>query len=50
MKIINIIALIGSVTCVTLALVDKDWTEAMAWVVITLYNTQNLIHNLLNNN
>lgn len=47
--ILNIISTVTSIACVAMAIMDKDWSEAAAWVVITLYNTQNLIYNLLDN-
>jgi hypothetical protein len=48
MKVINTLALIGSVVCLTTSLMDKDWTEAMAWFCLVLYNTNDFINNLLN--
>jgi hypothetical protein len=50
MKVLNIIALVTSIACVVMSAIQKDWTEAAAWSIVTLYNTQNLVHNLLNNN
>jgi hypothetical protein len=48
MKVLNIIALVTSIACVVISAIQKDWTEAAAWLIVTLYNTQNLITNLLN--
>ena len=51
MKLLNGITAITSVICFVLAIVlQNDLTEALAWLIVTLYNTQNLITNLLNNN
>lgn len=45
---LNIIATVTSIACIVMSVIQRDWTEAMAWSVITLYNAQNLVHNLLN--
>jgi hypothetical protein len=48
MKVLNIIALVTSIACVVMSAIQNDLTEALAWLIVTLYNTQNLITNLLN--
>ena len=47
MKVLNIIALVTSIACIVTSAIQKDWTEAAAWLIVTLYNTQNLITNLI---
>ena len=47
MKLLNGLASITSTICFVLAIVQKDWTEAMAWFCIVMYNTRDFIHNLL---
>ena len=44
---LGIIATVTSIACIVTSAIQNDFTEAMAWLIITLYNTQNLIHNLL---
>jgi hypothetical protein len=46
MKALNVIALITSVICTVMAVIDGDWTEAMAWFSLTLYNARDLINTL----
>ena len=49
MKLIIGFSLITSVVCCVLAIVmDRDWTEAMAWGSLALYNTRDFINTLLN--
>ena len=48
MKVLAGIATVTSIACIVTSVIQKDWTEAMAWLIITLYNAQSLIHNLLN--
>jgi hypothetical protein len=48
--ILNVIATATSIACIATSVIQKDWTEALAWLIITFYNAQNLVHNLLNNN
>jgi hypothetical protein len=50
MKVLNIIALVTSSACVVMSAIQNDLAEALAWLIVTLYNAQNLVHNLLNNN
>ena len=38
MKILNILALITSILCIVTSMVQKDYTEIMAWIIVTLYN------------
>jgi len=45
---LNIIALVTSIACIVTSAIQNDLSEAVAWLIITLYNTQNLIHKLLN--
>jgi hypothetical protein len=48
MKVLNIIALVTSIASIVISVIQKDWSEAAAWLIITLYNTQNLVNNLIN--
>jgi hypothetical protein len=48
MKLLTGIATVTTIACVAIALIQKDWTEAMAWLIVVLYNVQNFIHALLN--
>ena len=47
MKVVNIIALVTSIACIVTSAIQKDLTEALAWLLITFYNAQNLVHNLI---
>lgn len=38
MKTLNILALITSILCIATSLIQKDYTETMAWFIVTLYN------------
>ena len=46
--VLYVIATATSIACIATSVIQKDWTEALAWLIVTLYNTQNLITNLLN--
>jgi hypothetical protein len=48
--VLNAVATVTTIACVAMAIMDKDWSEAAAWSIVVLYNVQNLIYNLLNNN
>lgn len=48
MKALIGIAAITSTVCFTLALIEKDWTEAMAWFCVVMYSTRDFINNLIN--
>ena len=45
---LNVIATVTSIACIVTSAIQNDWSEAMAWFIITFYNAQNLVHNLLN--
>jgi hypothetical protein len=36
-KILNIVGLIFSVLCIISSYTEQDWSELMAWIVVTLY-------------
>ena len=44
---LNIIATVTSIACIVTSAIQSDWTEAMAWSLITMYNTRDFINNLL---
>ncbi len=44
-KIINTTSFIVSSLCVLTSVADNDWTEALAWGIITLYNLRDLFYN-----
>ena len=46
--VLNTIALVASIVCVVMSVIQNDLTEAGAWLIVTLYNTQNLVNNLIN--
>jgi hypothetical protein len=46
MKALNVIALITSVICTVMAVINDDLTEALAWFSLILYNTRDLINHL----
>jgi hypothetical protein len=48
MKVLIIITLVTSIACVVMSTIQNDLTEALAWFCIALYNTKDLINNLLN--
>lgn len=49
MKALIGITAITSVVCFVLAIVlQKDWTEALAWFCVAMYNTRDFINNLIN--
>jgi hypothetical protein len=48
--VLNAIATVTSIVCIVTSAIQNDLTEALAWLIITFYNAQNLVHNLLNNN
>lgn len=43
MKTIVLLAAICSALCTISALIQRDWTEAMAWSLITAYNTKDYL-------
>ena len=43
MKTITLLAAICSALCTISALIQRDWTEAMAWSLITAYNTKDYL-------
>lgn len=45
MKILNTLALIASLLCVLTSIAESDWTEAMAWFIISLYSIKDLSNN-----
>ena len=47
MKVINGLAVVTSIACIVTSAIQKDWTEVMAWSLITMYNTRDFINNLL---
>jgi len=44
-KIINLTSFIVSSLCVLTSVADNDWTEALAWGIVTLYNLRDLMNN-----
>jgi metal-sulfur cluster biosynthetic enzyme len=46
--VLNVIATATSIACIATSVIQNDLTEALAWLIITFYNAQNLVHNLLN--
>ena len=45
MKILNTLAFITSLLCVLTSLVESDWTEAIAWFIISVYSIKDLPNN-----
>lgn len=43
MKTITLLAAICSALCTITALIQRDWSEAMAWSLITAYNTKDYL-------
>ena len=41
-KTLNIVGLILSSLCILTSVADNDWTEALAWGIIALYNGREL--------
>lgn len=48
MKIVNGLAVVTSIACIVTSIIQDDLTEALAWLVITMYNVKNFVDNLLN--
>ena len=48
MKILNAISSVACILSIIIALYDKDWTEAMAWFIVGMYNTKDFVDSLLN--
>ena len=44
MKQLNILATILSALCIVSSLIQRDWTEAMAWSTVTLYNSKDFFN------
>lgn len=45
MKTLTILALICSIVCMAMSLIEHDYTEAMAWFIVVLHNSKELILN-----
>lgn len=43
MKTITLLVVICSALCIIIALIQRDWSEAMAWSLITAYNTKDYL-------
>ena len=46
MKILNSLALICSLLCIVTSLIQHDYTEALAWFIVTMYNSKDFINDL----
>lgn len=44
MKIINFFALVLSIICFIIALIEYDYSEAAAWTIIILYNSKDFFN------
>lgn len=45
MKMLNLLSLITSIMCVLISIIQTDWTEAMAWGIVTIYTGKELFIN-----
>jgi hypothetical protein len=48
MKILNAITSITTIACIVISVFNKDWTEAIAWFIVGMYNTKDFVDSLLN--
>ena len=48
MKILNALASITSIGCIATSLIARDWTEAIAWFIVGMYNIKDFVDSLLN--
>jgi hypothetical protein len=44
MKTLTLLATIASAICMIISLIQYDLSEAMAWSIVTAYNTKDLIN------
>ena len=44
MKTLNILATITSALCMIISLIQYDLSEAMAWSIVTAYNTKDFVN------
>lgn len=43
MKTLNLLTTIASALCLISSLIQGDWSEAMAWSIVTAYNTKDYL-------
>ena len=43
MKTLTLLATIASALCIVSSLIQRDWTEAMAWSIVISYNLKDLL-------
>jgi hypothetical protein len=44
MKTLTLLATIASALCIVSSLIQRDWTEAMAWSIVTMHSSKDFVN------